>query len=590
MEPNQVMARGENLKERLKKELIERRLINEEKFKQCLLESERNRKSLIGVLYQSSGVPDKELLIVLSQVLGYPSINISTFVIEPEVLKWVTKEAARKYQVLPVTVYEKTLTVAVVDPTDLSALDDIRARAGLRIKTALALPKQLEVAVNKYYGNGSPGAVASPTESFEEIMKEVRGQVGGGSKIRGSEEAANLLEEAQATPIIQLVNHLLIDAIRRRASDVFIEPWERTMRVRYRVDGVLEEILNIPRSFVGAVVSRIKVMSRLNIAEHRIPQDGRIKVRILGREVDLRVSILPTSYGEKACLRILDTAAQAQKLGQLGFEPGELELIRRNAQKPHGMMLITGPTGSGKTTTLYAILQHIHSPERNITTVEDPVEYQVQGINQVNVREQVGLSFPIALRSILRQDPDVILIGEIRDLTTMDIAVKAALTGHLVLTTLHTNDATSAVVRMINMGIEPFLIASSVVLISAQRLVRKLCSVCKSPYSPDRELCESLGLVRSEKLTFYRFKGCSQCRNTGFSGRTVITELFETKPQVMDLIMKGGSGEELRELVREMGMRTLREDGVKKVKEGITTVEEIMRVTSPEPSLQTERA
>lgn len=578
------------LTEKLKKELVERGLVAEEKFKQCLRDGERNHKSLIETLYQSSGIAEKDLVVVLSQTLGYPPINVGTFIIEPDVLRLVTKEVSRRYHVLPITVYEKTLTVAVVDATDLSVLDDIRVRTGLRIKPALALPSQLETAINKYYGSGSKGAVVSSTESFEEIMREARAQVVTGSKLGGSEETADLLEEAQAAPIIQLANHLLIDAIRRRASDVFIEPWERTMRVRYRIDGVLEEILNIPKSFVGAVVSRIKVMSRLNIAERRIPQDGRVKVRILGREVDLRVSILPTSYGEKACLRILDTATQAQKLGELGFGPEELELIRRNAAKPHGMILVTGPTGSGKTTTLYAILQHIASPEKNITTVEDPVEYQVRGINQVNVREQVGLTFPIALRSILRQDPDVILIGEIRDLTTMDIAIKAALTGHLVLSTLHTNDATSAVVRMMNMGVEPFLIASSVVLISAQRLVRKLCPLCRSPYSPDGELLKSLGLAAGEKLTFYRFKGCPQCRNTGFSGRTVITELFELTPAILDLIMrKGSAGGDLRQLAREMGMRTLREDGVDKVKEGITTLEEILRVTSPEPVLQTEK-
>lgn len=582
------MAGEKNLADKLKGQLIEQKLITDEKFKACLQECERSHKSFIETLYQTSGVPEKELVIILSQILGYPPINVNTFIIEPEVLKMVTRGAAKKYHVLPVTVYEKTLTVAVVDPTNLSILDDVRAQAGLRVKPALALPSQLETAINKYYGNGTKGAQGRSAESFEEIMKDVRTQMAGASRLKGSMTVSDLLEEAQATPIIRLVNHLLIDAIRRRASDVFIEPWERTMRVRYRVDGILEEILNIPRNFVEAVISRIKVMSRLNIAERRIPQDGRIKVRVLGREVDLRVSILPTSYGEKACLRILDTSAEAQKLEDLGFWPEELEAIRRNAERPHGMILATGPTGSGKTTSLYAILKHIDSPEKNITTVEDPVEYQVRGINQVNVREQVGLTFPMALRSILRQDPDVILIGEIRDLTTMDIAIKSALTGHLVLSTLHTNDATSAVVRMINMGIEPFLIASSVVLISAQRLVRKLCRFCKSPYTPEGELRKSLGLTKGE-LTFYRFKGCLQCRNSGFNGRMVITELFEMKPAVLDLIMKGASGEELRQRAREMGMRTLREDGVEKVKAGITTIEEILRVTTAEPALEKER-
>ncbi len=583
------MPQSQSRIEKIRCRLSEKRLLNPEKFERCIRESESARRSWVEVLYRDSGVPEKELLSVLCEVFGYPPINVSTFALSPEVLSLVPKEIAKKHWMLPISRLEKTLTVALMDPTNLGILDDLHAIVGLRIKPTLAAPSQLDEAIKKYYEKGSDTRAGIVNESFDQIMQDVLTEGTTASLFKRGAETSDLLEEARATPIIQLVNHLLIEAIRREASDVFIEPWEKTMRVRFRVDGVLEEALNAPRTPVEAVLSRIKVMSRLNIAEHRIPQDGRIRVRILGREVDLRVSILPTSYGEKACLRILDSTAQAQKLEALGFGKEELEIIRRNAEKPHGMILATGPTGSGKTTTLYAILQYLDSPEKNITTVEDPVEYQVAGINQVNVREQVGLTFPLALRSILRQDPDTILIGEIRDLTTMDIAIKSALTGHLVLSTLHTNDATSTVVRMINMGIEPFLIASSVLLISAQRLVRKLCPSCRSPYIPDAGLLKSIGVERPTKATFYRPKGCRQCRHSGYKGRSVITELFELRPAVLDLIMKGVSGQELRRTVREMGMKTLRENGFEKAKEGLTSLEEVLRTTSPEPPLAAQK-
>lgn len=572
---------------KLREKLIERGLLLENRFKELMKEAEGTRRSMMEVLVDSGIISEKDLAILLSELTSYPPINVMTFVIEPDVLKLIGKETAKKYQVLPISLYEGTLTVAIADPTNLPALDDVRAQTGLRIKPALGIRSQLKTAIGKYYGDGTPGLAAQSSESFDEIVQDIRSQsLSQANLVKGLGEASDLLEEARSTPVIRLVNHMLIDAIRRRASDVFVEALERTMRVRYRIDGALEEILNVSRSFVGPVISRIKVMSRLNIAEHRIPQDGRIKVRILGREIDLRVSIIPTCFGEKACLRILDSAAQTQSLERLGFQVAELEVIRRNAEKPHGLILVTGPTGSGKTTTLYAVLEHLNSLEKNITTVEEPVEYQMRGINQVNVRDQVGLTFPIALRSILRQDPDIILIGEVRDQITMDIAIKSALTGHLVLSTLHTNDATSAIVRMTNMGIEPFLMASSLLMISAQRLVRKLCSTCRTPFSPDSQLRKTLGLDANKKLTFYGAKGCPQCRNTGYSGRTVITELFEMTPTMLDKITKAASGDQLRRLAREAGMKTLRENGIEKAEQGITTPLEIMRVTSPDEALE----
>ncbi len=579
------MSTDQEFIQKLRIELISRRLVTEKEFCQSTAEHERTQKSIIEILYQSGKVNEKELVKILARIFGYSPINLETFTVDIEVLKLIPKEFVQKHQALPISQFEKTLTVAICDPTNFVALDDLRALVGLRIKPVLAPQGQLGEAISKYYTKKIGGLSAAPTGSFEEIIEDVRVQGLNKTLTLNSGDLSDLLEAANATPVIRLVNHLLIGAIRRKASDIFIEPLEKHMRVRYRIDGILEEIIKAPYTFVNPVISRIKVMSRLNIAEHRVPQDGRFKVRISGPEVDLRVSILPTCFGEKACLRILDPSAESQSLERLGFNPRELDAIRRVATRPHGMILVTGPTGSGKTTTLYATLQFLNSPEKNITTVEDPVEYQMTGINQVNVRDQVGMTFPVALRSILRQDPDIILIGEIRDLITMDIAIKAALTGHLVLSTLHTNDSTSAIVRMINMGIEPFLIASSVLMISAQRLVRKLCTFCRTPYSPEQELLESLELPLKDKYTFYQPKGCERCRFTGYKGRTVITELFEMKPEILNQIVKGGSNDDLRGLAREMGMLTLRENGVLKIKDGITAAEEVLRVTSPEKAV-----
>lgn len=573
------MTSPANSSHKLKLKLLEKGLITEAKFQESVKKSEQEKKSLVETLYKS-GIPERDLMAALVELYGYPPINVATFIISPEVLKLIPVGIANKKHVIPVTCYESTLTVAMLDPTNLYALDDLRALAGLRIKPTLALPSQLETAIDKYYGEKADPVQVSP-QTLSEIVKDVNDAVSAFS-IGSGNEASDLMEEASATPIIRLVNYLLMEAIRKSASDIFVEPWEKTMRVRLRVDGLLEEVIKIPRGSVEAIISRIKVMGRLNIAEHRIPQDGRIRVRILGREVDLRVSILPTSFGEKCCIRILDSTSQAQKLENLGFGPKELDMIRRNSKRPHGMLLVTGPTGSGKTTTLYSILKYLDTPEKNITTVEDPVEYQVSGINQVNVRDSVGLTFSAALRSILRQDPDIILIGEIRDQDTMGIAIKAALTGHLVLSTLHTNDATSAIVRMVNMGIEPFLIASSVLMISAQRLVRKLCVSCRLPYEPETLALEPP--LRDQKVLF-KASGCNQCRSSGYKGRLVIAELFEMKPALLELIMRGASGEELRKLARQNGMRTLREDGFQKAKEGLTSIEEVLRVTSPEPVL-----
>jgi type II secretory ATPase GspE/PulE/Tfp pilus assembly ATPase PilB-like protein len=395
----------------------------------------------------------------------------------------------------------------------------------------------------------------------------------------------DLIKQAQETPVIKVANLLMIDAIKRKASDLFIEPWENHIRVRLRVDGLLEEGKSPPKTMGPALISRFKVMSQLNIAERRIPQDGRFKIKVQDREVDVRVSVIPSAYGEKLCLRILDRKAQSQAIERLGFSPEELDAIKAIVTRPHGMILVTGPTGGGKTTTLYSILKYLDSPEKNITTVEDPVEYQMVGVNQVNVKEAIGLTFPLSLRSILRQDPDVILIGEIRDRETMDIAIKAALTGHLVLTTLHTNDTCSSIVRMINMGIEPFLMVSSILMITAQRLVRRICANCRKSYQPENTLLAKFHLDQKGQYTFYAPKGCARCRGTGYSGRTVITEILSLTPPIKELILKRVSVEELKKAGRRAGMSTLRESAVRKVVEGETTVDELFRVTTADEDL-----
>lgn len=584
------MIKHKDFLSKLKKELDLQGLMSEADFFKCLREAEETQHSLVEALYHSAPGKEKDLLGVLCKIFDYEPVGRQIFEIEPEILKWIPREVAGKREVLPIRHHEHTLTVAITDPTNIGVLDEIHILSGLRVHPVLVTPSELRQAISQYYGGRSEIADTEAEESFSKIMEDIRSQILSKRSKSGTGDLSDLLEAANATPIVRLVNHILIEGIRRKASDIFIEPWENSLRVRYRVDGLLEEVLKTPGGVSAPVISRIKVMSRLNIAEHRLPQDGRFKARIFGPEVDLRVSILPTCFGEKACLRILSSSTQVASLDSLGFSAEELEVIRRTALRPHGMILVTGPTGSGKTTTLYAVLKYLDSPEKNITTVEDPVEYQVPGINQVNVRDQVGLTFPVALRSILRQDPNIILIGEIRDQVTMDIAIKAALTGHLVLSTLHTNDATSAIVRMANMGIEPFLIASSVLVISAQRLVRKLCPICRTAYAPEPQLLQSLNLPADREWEFFRAKGCEQCRSTGFKGRTVISELFELKPPIIDRITGKASGEEIRNLARELGMVTLRESGVEKVKTGVTSAEEVIRVTSPESSLHLVKA
>ncbi|MBI4372576.1 MAG: Flp pilus assembly complex ATPase component TadA [Candidatus Omnitrophica bacterium] len=574
---------SEVIDERILKKMIKQGLLKEGDVNVLSDERKNSTLSMSELILKHQLMSEVQLITFLADEFKCASINPNQFTPEPPVVKLIPTAFAQKHRVLPISRHNNSITVALENPADLMLIDDIKAITNMKVYPVVTLSQQMTAALPRYY----PGAQAediNPEETIQELVRIVQEK----KEQEGENETVNLLKQAQETPVIKVANLLLLDAIRRKASDLFIEPWENSIRVRCRVDGILEEVPSPPKAMGSALVSRFKVMSQLNIAERRIPQDGRFKIKVQDREVDIRVSILPTSFGEKVCLRILDKKTQSNVLDKLGFTPKEVEEIKNCASKPHGMILVTGPTGSGKTTTLYSILSFLDSPDKNITTVEDPVEYEADGINQVNIRESIGLTFPTALRSILRQDPDIILIGEIRDLPTMDIAIKAALTGHLVLSTLHTNDTMGSIVRMMNMGIEPFLITSSVLMISAQRLVRRLCPACKESFKADDELKKRLSLDVKKPAAFFRPVGCSKCRSTGFKGRSVISEILPLTSDIKTMIMKRATGEEIKQLARRQGMNTLRESGIQKALLGETSLDEVFRVTAGDQELEVE--
>ena len=576
---------SEIMNERLLNKMVKQGLLKESDAATLLNEKNKSEGSLQELIFKHRFLSESQLISFLANEFKCPPINPGDFVPNEEIVCLIPASFAYKHHVIPIARTNNTLTVAMENPGDLLLVDDVKAITNLKIQPTIALSKTIEKALERYYAKSGP-PMEEPTseESIQELVRIVQEK----KDQDGENDTVSLLRQAQETPVIKIANLLLLDAIKRKASDLFIEPWESTIRVRCRVDGILEEVPSPPKVLGSALVSRFKVMSQLDIAERRIPQDGRFKIKVQDREVDIRVSILPTSFGEKVCLRVLDKKTQSHDLEKLGFTPSDAAQVKMYSTKPHGMILVTGPTGSGKTTTLYSILAYLDAPDKNITTVEDPVEYEMNSINQVNVRESIGLTFPAALRSILRQDPDIILIGEIRDLTTMDIAIKAALTGHLVLSTLHTNDTTGSLTRMLNMGIEPFLITSSVLMISAQRLVRKLCSECKTDFKADQELIKRLNLDLKKAHTFFRPAGCSKCRSTGYKGRSIISEIFPMTPEIKSLIMKRTSGEEIKQSARRQGMSTLRESGIKKALAGETSLDEVFRVTAGDQELEVE--
>ena len=570
------------INEPILRKMAKQGLLQDDAVELLIGEKKNSAENFVELILKHQFLNEIQLISFLAEEYKCASINPNHFVPDENVIRLIPAAFAHQHRVLPISRYQDTLTIALENPADLGLIDDVKAITNMRIRTAVTLTREMTTALLRFYPNAQINENSNSEGAIQELVRIVQEQ-----KEQDQQETVSLLQQAQETPVIKVANLILLDAIRRKASDLFIEPWENSMRVRCRVDGLLEEVPSPPKTMGSALVSRFKVMSQLNIAERRIPQDGRFKIKVQDRQVDVRVSILPTSYGEKVCLRVLDKKTQSHSLEKLGFSEKEINDLKLCSLKPHGMILATGPTGSGKTTTLYSILAFLDSPDKNITTVEDPVEYEVSGINQVNIREQIGFTFPLALRSILRQDPDIILIGEIRDLTTMDIAIKAALTGHLVLSTLHTNDTSGSITRMLNMGIEPFLITSSVLMVTAQRLVRKLCPSCKVSINADEEMAKRLNL-NPKVHTFFRPAGCSKCRSSGYKGRSVISEILMLTPEVKGMILKRASGEDIKQCARRQGMSTLRESGIQKALLGDTSIDEVYRVTAGDQELEVE--
>jgi len=560
--------------------LVREGLIDNEQLARALQEQKGSNDKLGSILVKLSFVTEENLIAFLSRQYGIQSITLSQLDIDPDILKLVPEQIARKYEVLPVKLQGNTLTLAMGDPTNVFALDDVGFMTNLQVIPAVASQAAIRQAIDRSYDSKGGG--------IADIVSEMEGAAADVELVEGDEEAAaskvdvfELKESADEAPVVRLINMILVDAIRRGASDIHLEPYEKVFRVRFRVDGVLHEIMTPPKRLEAALTSRVKIMASLDIAERRLPQDGRIKLRFNQREIDFRVSTLPTIYGEKTVMRILDKDSLQLDLTMLGFDSWSLEQFTKAIHNPYGMILITGPTGSGKTTTLYSAIHTINSPDINIMTAEDPVEYNLRGVNQVQINEEIGRTFASALRAFLRQDPDVILVGETRDLETAQIGIRAALTGHLVLTTLHTNDCPSTVARLLDMGIPPFLVSSSLTLILAQRLGRKVCKDCKQPYDADEETLVPYGHVPQGlgKISFYKGKGCATCNFTGMKGRIAIYEVMPVNQDIRDLIIRNAPAVEIGEAAQRQGMKTLRQNALQKVIEGGMTIEEVLRVT-----------
>jgi type IV pilus assembly protein PilB len=524
---------------------------------------------------------EKQLVDSLAQHFKVPAVDLAGMDIDEAVLKIIPADLARKYTILPVSKTGATVTVAMIDPTNVFAMDDVKFMTGYRVEPVIASETGIRTAIDRYYG--STHAI-----ELKKVMEDLTEESQSDLEVLEEEEdldLATLEEESEQAPVVKLVNLVLTDAIKRGASDIHIEPYEKEYRVRYRIDGILYEMMHPPLKLKEAITSRAKIMARLDIAEKRLPQDGRIKIKtkISGKSKDLdyRVSVLPTLFGEKIVMRLLDKDKLMLDMTKLGFEPESLRKFETAILKPYGMVLVTGPTGSGKTNTLYSALQRINTPEVNIMTAEDPVEFNLSGINQVQTREQIGLNFAAALRSFLRQDPNIILVGEIRDFETAEVAIKAAMTGHLVLSTLHTNDAPSSISRLMNMGIEPFLVATSVHLIVAQRLVRRICSFCKEPLEVPPAALVQTGFAEHESRTLklFRGRGCERCSNTGYKGRVGLYEVLEVDDELREMILSGASSFELRQKAITNGMMTLRMSGLQKIRDGMTSIEEVVRET-----------
>ena len=604
--------------------LVRENLLNAQQLRDAL-DYQREHGGRLGFNLVKLGlVSDDMITAVLSRQYGVPSVNLELFDIDDTVIRLIPHEVAQKYSVLPLSRVGATLTLAMVDPTNVFAMDDIKFMTGLNIEPVVVSEASVHDAISRYYDHSREIELAGMVSevSFDGMMAKAAGNGNGNGNGNGSghlprsgithddlvslgqfefdveaAEGVEVIEDneeidlstlsrmSEDAPVVRLVNVLMVDALRRGASDIHIEPYEKELRIRFRIDGVLYDIMHPPLKMRDALISRLKIMSKLDISEKRLPQDGRIKIKVKvdsrSRELDFRVSTLPTLFGEKVVLRLLDKENLMLDMTKLGFEPESLVKFQRNIIRPYGMVLVTGPTGSGKTNTLYSALQALNTSETNIMTAEDPVEFNLPGVNQVQMKEQIGLNFAAALRSFLRQDPNIILVGEIRDFETAEIAIKAALTGHLVLSTLHTNDAPSTISRLMNMGIEPFLVATSVNLIQAQRLIRRVCKDCKIEHPTPPEALIEIGFKaeESQQLKTFKGRGCKTCNGTGYKGRVGLYEVMEVTDEIRELILIGASSLELRKRAIDDGMLTLRESGLHKIRTGITTIEEVVRET-----------
>jgi type IV pilus assembly protein PilB len=554
-------------------------------------ETQKKEGGRLGKHLAKQGLIDEsELATFLSNQYKVPAVALSDFDIEDDVLSLVSVDVVQKHQSMPLSRVGNTLIVAMVDPSNIYAIDDLKFITGYNIDIVVTTEASFQQALEKYYETSVPETEDSSSVpidlDYNNIMEELSDDEV--EYVEAKDDGTNILDlerSAEDAPVIRLVNLVLLDAIRKGASDIHVEPYEKEMRVRYRIDGVLYEVMKPPYKLKNSITSRLKVMSRLDIAERRLPQDGRIKLRIgKDREMDFRVSTLPTLFGEKTVLRLLDKSNLQLDMKVLGFEEGQLRHFQEAISRPYGMVLVTGPTGSGKTTTLYSALSELNKPGVNISTSEDPVEYNLMGINQVQMHEDIGLNFSASLRSFLRQDPDIIMVGEIRDFETAEIAVKAALTGHLVLSTLHTNDAPSTINRLLNMGIEPFLVTASVNLVAAQRLGRRVCSQCKVPVKIIDKVLLNLGVPEEEIGTFqiYEGQGCEKCTGTGYKGRIAFYEIMPMYDELKDMVLTGASNSELKATAIRHGMRSLRMSAIERLKAGMTSIDEVLRNTAPD--------
>jgi type IV pilus assembly protein PilB len=570
------------MSQRLGDLLVKEKVITPEQLEQATKLQKEAHLRLASALVKLGFLSDEDVTNFLSRQYGVPAINLSYFEIDPAVVKLIPYETAKRYQILPLSRVGASLTIAMVDPTNVFAMDDIKFMTGFNIEPVVASESSIIEGIDKAYGT-------SKEEELEQVMQSMN-DLGEAAdvEVQAEEtqiELAELERAADEAPIVKLVNLVLTDAVKRGASDIHMEPYEKEFRVRFRIDGVLQSIMNPPLKLKDAITSRLKIMAKLDISEKRLPQDGRImlKMQIGGKkkQLDFRVSTLPTLWGEKIVLRLLDKENLRLDMTKLGFEPESLVKFEKAILKPYGMVLVTGPTGSGKTNTLYSSISRLNQPDTNIMTAEDPVEFQLAGVNQVQMKEQIGLNFAAALRAFLRQDPNIILVGEIRDFETAEIAIKAALTGHLVLSTLHTNGAPETITRLMNMGIEPFLVATSVHLICAQRLIRRICKDCAEPVEVPVQTLVEEGYSPEEAKTvqIMKGKGCATCNKTGYKGRAGLYEVMEVDDEIKELVLVGASALELKKKAIERGMITLRRSGLIKVALGMTTLEEVARET-----------